>query len=97
MHKARDTLTVTFSMRILVQEPTRKVYFDGVAWNEDAAQAKSFENVAQAEAVCEEHDLGTALIVVETKDGQHDISYAVGHHNAVLVSKPATTRIKSLF
>ena len=83
-------------MRILVQDAARSVYFDGVDWNEDAAQAKEFENVAQAESFCQEHELSSVLIVVKSKDGRNDISYPVGGHNAVLVSKPTTTEVKSL-
>jgi hypothetical protein len=75
-------------MRILVQDAVRDVYFDGVDWN---------ENVAQAETCCHEHELFTALIVVKSNDGRHDISYPVGDRNALLVSKPATTEIKSLY
>jgi len=82
-------------MRILVQDSARKVYFDGLGWNEDAAQAKAFENVAQAEAFCREHALFTAMILVESNDHNHDVRYPVGGRNALLVSK-ATTRIKSI-
>jgi len=53
--------------------------------------------VAQAETVCNEHQLSTALIVVKSKDGRHEISYPVGGRNALLVSKRATTEIKSLY
>jgi hypothetical protein len=84
-------------MRILVQNAVRNVYFDGVDWNEDAAQAKDFESVAQAETFCHQHELSAAMIVVKSKDGRHDISYPVGGRNEVLVSKPATTEIKSLY
>jgi hypothetical protein len=84
-------------MRILVQDSLRKVYFDGADWDESAAKAKNFENVTQAEAFCQEHELSTALIVVKFNDGSHDVSYPVGNRNALMVSKPATTRIKSLY
>jgi hypothetical protein len=83
-------------MRILVQDSVRKVYFDGVDWNEDTARAKAFENLAQAEAFCRDHALFTALIVVESNNPSHDVRYPVGGRNALLVSK-ATTRIKSLY
>jgi hypothetical protein len=83
-------------MRILVQDAARKFYFDGDDWNENAAQAKEFESVAQAETCCRQHKLSNALIVVKSKDDIHDISYPVGVGNALLVSKPATTRIKNL-
>jgi hypothetical protein len=83
-------------MRILVQDAARDVYFDGVDWNENAAQAKDFENVAQAETFCQEHELSAALIVVKSKDGRHDISYPVGGRHALRVSKSAATEIRSL-
>ena len=84
-------------MRILIQDPAGKGYFDGIAWDGDVEQAREFESVAQAETFCQEHELSTALIVVKSKDGCHDISYPVGDHNALLVSKPASTEIKSLY
>jgi hypothetical protein len=93
----RETLIVRLNMRILVQNAVRNVYFDGVDWNENQAQAKDFESVTQAESFCHEHELSTALIVVKSKDGRHDISYPVGGRNALLVSKRATTEIKSLY
>ena len=83
-------------MRILVQNAATKVYFDGVDWNEDPALAMEFESVAQAETFCQQHALSNALIVVKSKDDSHDISYPVGVRHALLVSKPATTRIRSL-
>ena len=83
-------------MRILVQDAVRKVFFDGDAWNENAAHAKEFESVAQAESFCRQHELSSALIVVKSKDASHDISYPVGVRHALLVSKPATTRIRSI-
>jgi hypothetical protein len=83
-------------MRILLQDAVRKVYFDGADWNENAAQAKEFESVNQAETFCVQHALANALIVVKSKDESHDISYPVGVRNALLVSKPATTRIRRL-
>jgi len=84
-------------MRILVQDAARNVYFDGVDWNESAIKAKDFGKVAQAETFCQEHELSAVLIVVKSKDGLHDIRYPVGGRNAVLVSKPATTEIRSLY
>ena len=93
---ARETLILALSMRILVQDAVRKVFFDGAHWNENAAHAKEFESVAQAESFCQQHELSSALIVVKSKDGNHDISYPVGVRNALLVSKPATTRIRSI-
>ena len=83
-------------MRILVQDAVRKVFFDGAHWNPDAAQAKEFESVAQAETFCLRHALANAFIVVKSKDASHDISYPVGVGNALMVSKPPTTRIRSL-
>ena len=97
MQCERETLITKVVMRILVQNAFRKVYFDGLDWTENTAQAKDFESVAQAETFCQDHELSTALIVVKSKDGCHDISYPVGDRNALLVSKPATTKIKSLY
>jgi hypothetical protein len=83
-------------MRIVVQDSVRKAYFDGTHWSEDPTQAKEFESVAQAEIFCQERGLSTALIVVKSNDENLDVSYQVGVRNALLVSKPATTRIKSI-
>jgi hypothetical protein len=83
-------------MRILVQAPERNTFFDGLDWSADADHAKDFENVAQAEAFCQEHHLTDAMIVVKFKDSRQDIRYPVGERHAVVVSKPPTTRIKSL-
>ena len=87
---------LSFNMRILVQNAASNVYFDGVDWNENAAQAKDFESVLHAESFCREHELSSVLIVVKSKDGRHDISYPFGGPNSVLLSKPATTKVKSL-
>jgi hypothetical protein len=84
-------------MRILVQDAARKVYFNGVDWGESATDAQDFESVAQAETFCQKHELSAVLIVVKSKDGRHDVSYPVGDRNALLVSKPATTEIRSLY
>jgi len=84
-------------MRILVQDSATKVYFDGAEWTAQAEHAKSFENVAQAELFCQEHQFSGALIVVKFKDASRDVSYPVGGRHAVMVSRPATTRIKSLY
>jgi hypothetical protein len=84
-------------MRILVQDPVRKVFFDGVSWNDNPQKAKDFGSVAQAENFCLEHELHTALIVVKSKDGSSDVSYPVGDRHAPMVSKPPTTRINSLY
>lgn len=96
MQFERETLSVIQRMRILVQDSVGKVYFDGSDWSENAASAKDFGSVTQAEAFCREHQLSTALIVVKSKDGSHEISYQVGERSAVMVSKPPTTRIKNL-
>jgi len=96
LHCARETLSLNQIMRILVQDAVRKVFFDGVRWNDNAALAREFESVAQAESFCEQHELSTALIVVKSKDASRDISYPVGVRHALLVSKPATTQIRRL-
>jgi hypothetical protein len=83
-------------MRILIQDPVGKGYFDGVAWKDDAEQARVFENVSQAETFCREHDIARALIVVKYKDTGQDIRFVFGPRDALVVSKPPTTRISSL-
>jgi hypothetical protein len=92
----RETLILPQSMRILVQNAVSNVYFDGVDWIEDAGQAKDFGSVSDAESFCQEQELSTVLIVVKSKDGCHDVSYPVGDHNAVLVSKRPSTEVRSL-
>jgi hypothetical protein len=84
-------------MHILVQDPASKAFFDGTSWNDDSQQAKTFESVARAEAVCREHQFSSALIVVRFEDAKQEISYPVGAGGALLVSKPPTTRIKRLY
>jgi hypothetical protein len=96
LQRERETPNVNHSMRILVQNAASQVYFDGVDWTENAGKAKDFGSVSDAESFCQEHEFSTVLIVVKSKDGCHDVSYPVGDHNAVLVSKRATTEVKSL-
>jgi hypothetical protein len=83
-------------MRILIQDPVGKGYFDGATWNGKAEQGREFESVAQAEAFCQERNVTRALIVVKFKDASQDIRYPIGAQDALLVSRPPTTRIKSL-
>ena len=83
-------------MRILIQDPVGKGYFDGVAWGGDLEQAREFESVAQAETFCHEQNVTRALIVVKFNDPTQDIRYPIGAQDALLVSKPPTTRIRSL-
>lgn len=83
-------------MRILIQDPIGKGYFDGAAWNGDVHVAQEFESVAQAENYCHEHEIARAHIVVKFKDPSQDIRYPIGPQDALLVSKPPTTKIRSL-
>jgi hypothetical protein len=83
-------------MRILIQDPVGKGYFDGIAWTGDVEQAREFESVAQAETFCRTENVTRALIVVKFKDPSQDIRYPIGARDALLVSNPPTTRIKSL-
>jgi hypothetical protein len=83
-------------MRILIQDPVSKGYFDGITWNSDVELAREFDSVAQAETFCQEQSVTRALIVVKFKDPSQDIRYPIGAQDALLVSKPPTTRIKSL-
>jgi hypothetical protein len=84
-------------MRILVQDSVSKAYFDGVGWREDLEQAMGFVTVNQAEAYCRDQKFAGALIVVKFDDPNQDVSYPVGPRGALLVSRPLTTQIKSLY
>jgi hypothetical protein len=83
-------------MRILIQDPVRKGYYDGTGWNGGSEQAREFESVAQAETFCQQQHVTRALIVVKFKDASQDIRYPIGPQDALLVSRPPTTRIRSL-
>ena len=83
-------------MRILIQDPASQRYFDGYAWGNEIDQAREFESVAQAETFCREQQIARALIVVKFNDPSQDIRYTVGPRDALMVSRPPTTRIKSL-
>jgi hypothetical protein len=83
-------------MRILIQDPAGKGYFNGVAWDGDLEEARDFESVAQAESFCREQNVTRAQIVVKFNDPRQDIRYTISPRDALLVSKPPTTRIKSL-
>ncbi|HEX4120594.1 MAG TPA: hypothetical protein VH619_08265 [Verrucomicrobiae bacterium] len=80
-----------------MQDPTSKAFFDGSGWDHELERARTFDNVAQAEALCEEYQFSSALIVVKFDNPNHDFSYPVGARGALLVSKPQTTKIKSLY
>jgi hypothetical protein len=84
-------------MRILVQDPASKAFFDGTSWNQDIGHAKSFQSVTRAEAACRERQFSSALIVVRLENATQDITYPVGAGGALLVSKPPTTRIRRLY
>ncbi len=84
-------------MRILVQDATSRAYFDGSGWGDDLERAMDFETVSQAEAYCKEQQFLGALIVVKFKDPSQDISYPVGPRDALMVSRPPTTKIRSLY
>ena len=83
-------------MRILIQDPVGEGYFDGLTWEAGADQAREFESVAQAERFCRDRKVTQAFIVVKFKDPTQDIRYPIGARDALLVSKPPTTRIRSL-
>ena len=83
-------------MRILIQDSAGKGYFDGASWNNDLQQAQEFESVAQAESFCHDQNFARALIVVKFNDPHQDIRYPIGPQDALLVSKPPTTRISRL-
>jgi hypothetical protein len=52
--------------------------------------------VSQAEAFCREHDVTRALIVLKYNDAAQDIRFLFGAKDALVVSKPPTTKISSL-
>jgi len=83
-------------MRIVIQDPTSKAFFDGANWDYDLEHAKTFENVAHAEACCAEQQLANALVAVKFTDPNSDFSFPVGSRGALLVSRSRTTKIKSL-
>jgi hypothetical protein len=81
-------------MRILIQDPESKRYYDGLQWDRDVEDAMEFETVFSAEEYCREQNIRTALIVVKFNDvAAQDIRYAVGPANCLLTSKPPTTRL----
>ena len=81
-------------MRILIQDPVGKGYFDGVSWNGDIKDARHFESVAQAETFCHEQKVTRAQIVVKFNNPAQEIRYTLGAKDALLVSKPPSTRIR---
>jgi len=83
-------------MRTLIQDPVGKGYYDGIAWDSALERAREFESVAQAETFCHEQNVTRALIVVKFNDPNQDIRYPIGPRDALMVSKPPTTRIRSL-
>ncbi len=83
-------------MRILLQDAVGKGYYDGTAWSGAVEDARAFDSVVQAEKFCRERKVTQALIVVKYNDPTQDIRFPVGAQDALLVSKPPTTRIKSL-
>jgi hypothetical protein len=86
---------ITFRrMRILIQDPESKRYFDGLVWESNLDVAKEFDTVFAAEEYCRDNDIRSALIVVKFNDATaQDIKYAVGPANSLLTSKPPTTRL----
>jgi hypothetical protein len=83
-------------MRILIEDPTGPSYFNGLEWTGEVDEAKDFGTVAAAETYCDGQHLNGVLIVVKFKNAENDIRYSPTRRNALLVSKPPTTRIKSL-
>ena len=81
-------------MRILIQHPESKRYFDGVHWETNLDLAREFDTVFAAEEYCRENEMGSALIVVMFNNSRaQDIKYAVGPAHVLLTSKPPTTRL----
>lgn len=80
-------------MRILLQNPAGKGYYDGSSWTAVEDCAQEFETVAQAEQFCQHQQVTKAFIVVKFNDPAQDIRYPIGPQGALLVSRPPTTRI----
>jgi hypothetical protein len=93
----RENLTLTIAVRILVQDPSNNAFFSGAGWIEDSRLAKTFGSVTEAEASCREHRLVSALVVLKFENTDDVVSYPVGARGALLVSKPATQRINSIY
>ncbi len=84
-------------MRIVIQDSAGKAYLNGQAWTAEADQAQEFETVAQAETYCREQNVRQAMIVLKFSDAtREDIRYPIGPRDALLVSRPPTTKIRSL-
>jgi hypothetical protein len=82
------------AMRILIQDPESKQYYDGVHWETDLDLAREFDTVFAAEEYCRENEIRSALIVVMFNNSKsQDIKYAVGPAHVLLTSKPPTTRL----
>ena len=55
------TMPIIHQMRILIQDPESKAYFNDGDWDVDENHATEFGNVAQAEEFCRQHNLPLAL------------------------------------
>jgi len=81
-------------VRILIQHPESKRFFNGVEWNPSLEDAMDFDTVYSAEQFCRDQDIRSALIVVKFNNlAAQDIKYLVGPANSLLTSKPPTTRL----
>ena len=81
-------------MRILIQDPGTKCYFNGDNWDADENRATEFDTVAQAEEFCRQQDLSLALVVVKFKDAVNDVSYPASARDDAQLKKYSTKRLR---
>ncbi len=73
-------------MRILIQDPASKGFFDGATWTRELMYAMDFESTSSAEKYCLDHNLSRALVVVKFKDDSDDIKFCAGSRSSLLGS-----------
>ena len=76
-------------MRIVVQDPISKAYFDGERWGESLEQAMDFDTTRDAEKYCLGRKLSTALVVVKFSGDQSDVCFPVGVRDSLLFASAA--------
>ncbi len=73
-------------MRILIQDPLTRAFYDGAVWSNDIVEAMDFESTSQAERFCLEKQLPGALIVVKFNDPAGDIQFPAGARHSLLTA-----------
>ncbi len=87
-------MPIIHQMRILIQDPESKAYFNGGDWDVDENHATEFGNVAQAEEFCRQQNLPLALVVVKFKDATSDVSYPASARDDAQLKKHSTRRLR---